>query len=89
MVPPFVGVAVKVADAPAHSGFVPEVKPIETEGERDELTVIVIPVDVAVAGLTHTALEVITQVTMSPLFKVLVVKVVLFVPAFPPFTFHW
>ena len=68
-----VGVAVKVADAPAHSGFVPEVSAMETAGVKTGFTVIVIPLDVPVAGLAQVAFEVITQVTISPLFNVVVV----------------
>ena len=51
-------------------------------------TVMVILLDVAVIGLTQAALLVITQVTACPLVSVVVVKVVLLVPAFTPFTFH-
>jgi hypothetical protein len=45
--------------------------------------------DVAGEAVTQGALEVITQVTVLPLARVLEVKVALFVPAFTPFTFHW
>jgi hypothetical protein len=45
--------------------------------------------DVTVVVETQVALEVITQVTTSPLANVEVVKDALFVPAFVPFTFHW
>ena len=88
MVPPFVGVAVNVADAPAHSGFVPDVNAIETDGVKTGFTVIVIPLDVPVAGLAQTAFDVITHVTICPFVNVVVVNVVLFVPAFTPLTCH-
>ena len=51
VVPPLVAVAVNVADAPTHSGFVPEVKAIIIAGITEVLTVIVfvaIPVHPAV-----------------------------------------
>ena len=50
--------------------------------------VIVIALLVAVAGTAHVAFDVITQVTIAPLVRVVVVKVALLVPAFVPFTFH-
>ena len=82
------GVAVKVTDDPAHVGFVPEVIAIKTAGVRTGLMVIVMPVDVAVAGLAHVASDVISQVTTCPFVKVDVVNVALFVPALVPSTFH-
>jgi hypothetical protein len=84
-----VGVAVNVADAPAHSGFVPVVNAIVKEGVTDAFTVIVIEFEFAVTGLAHAAFEVSVQVTICPLVRVVVVNVELLVPAFPPFTFHW
>ena len=77
-----------MTDEPAHVGFVPVVNAIETAGVTTGFIVIVIPVDVAVVGLTHVAVEVITQVTICPLVNVVVVNVALFVPAFVPATFH-
>jgi hypothetical protein len=88
VVPPFVGVAVNVAEAPAHSGFVPVVSAIETAGVTAAFTVMVIPFDVAVAGLAQDAFDVITQVTTCPLVNVVEVNVALLVPAFTPSTFH-
>ena len=38
--------------------------------------------------VVHAVLLVISTVTISPSFKVLLEKVVLFVPTFVPFTFH-
>lgn len=52
------------------------------------LMVIVIPFDVAVEGFAHVAVEVITQVTVCVLVRLLVENVALFVPALTPFTFH-
>ena len=51
VVPPFIGVAVKVADAPEHSGFEPAVNAIETEGTMEEETVTGIVLDETVAVL--------------------------------------
>ena len=45
VVPPFNGVAVNVADAPAHCGLVPEVSAIETDGVTAEFTAIVMLFD--------------------------------------------
>ena len=51
-------------------------------------TVIVIPVLVAGLPVAQVALDVNTTVTISPLFKVVVVNILLLVPALAPFTFH-
>ena len=61
---------------------------IDTEGATAAPTDIVIEFDVAVVGLAHASLDVKITVTTSPLFKVVVVNVVEFVPTFPPFTCH-
>jgi hypothetical protein len=58
-----VGVAVKVAEEPAHIGLVPDVSAIETEGTSTGFTVIVIPELVAVVGLAQVAFDVSIQVT--------------------------
>jgi hypothetical protein len=54
----------------------------------DAFTVIVIPFEVAVAGLAQAAFEVNTHVTTCPFVKVVDVNVELLVPAFTPSTFH-
>jgi hypothetical protein len=59
-----VGVAVKVAEAPAHIGLDPAVSAIATEGTTMGFTVIVIPALVAVVGLAHVALDVSMHVTI-------------------------
>ena len=51
-------------------------------------TTIVIPVLVAVVGLTHVAFEVSIQVTICPFVNVDVVNVVPPAPALTPFTCH-
>ena len=71
-----------------HVGFEPVVKAIATEGVTVPLTVIEIALDVAFVGLMQVALEVKIQVIISLFVIVLGVKVVAFVPAFAPFTFH-
>ena len=78
----------KVAEAPAHSGLLPPVCKMETPGVTFGFTVIVIVFDVAVVGLAQLAFDVSTQETTCPFVSVEVVKVVLFVPAFAPSTFH-
>jgi hypothetical protein len=63
-----VGVAVKVTDVPAH--IVVAVAAILTDAVTDGLTVMVIALDVAVAGVTQAPVGVMTQVTTLPLAKV-------------------
>jgi hypothetical protein len=53
-----------------------------------EFTVMVMLLDVAGLPVGHVALDVSTQVTALPFAKVEEVKVLLFDPAFTPFTFH-
>ena len=63
-----VGVAVKVTDEPAQIGFAEAT--IATLAGRYVLTVILIAFDVAGLPVTQVALEVIIQVTISPLLGV-------------------
>jgi hypothetical protein len=58
VVPPFVGVAVKVTDVPAHTGFA--LAAIDTLAATVGVTVMVIVFDVAGLPLTHPRFEVIT-----------------------------
>lgn len=81
-----VGVAVKVTEAPGHTEVVGVV--ILTVGADDEVTVMVIALEVAVAGDAHAAVEVITHVTICPLVRVVVVYVGLLVPTLVVPTFH-
>ncbi len=63
--------AVNVADAPEHivvAGVL-----ILTDGATDGVTVIVIELDVAVAGDAHVAVDVMTHVTACPVVSVVVV----------------
>ena len=82
------GVAVKVTDAPVQVGLVPDVIAITTDGTTLGFTVMVIELDVAVVTVAHGAFDVIMQVTICPVVKVVVVNVAAFVPAFTPFTCH-
>jgi hypothetical protein len=59
-----VGVAVKVTCAPEQDGL--DEAETDTLTGRFELTVIVIALDVAGLPVTQVALEVITQMTISP-----------------------
>ena len=68
--PPLVGVAVKVTLVPAQIVF-PGFAAILTEGATDNVTTIVIPVDVAVVGLAQASDDVITTVITSPFTKAL------------------
>ena len=81
-----VGVAVNVTDAPEQ--IVVALAAIETAGTTDALTVIVMLFEVAVIGEAQLAFEVRITVTTSPLFKVVLVNDVEFVPTLPPFTCH-
>src|SRR5258708_33912015 len=60
-----------------------------SEGDRGAFMVIGMVLDVAVAGLTQAALLVRMQETISPLTKVLVVKVLPVTPMSFPLTCHW
>jgi len=87
VLPPFVGVAVKVTEVPA------QIAPgglavIFTAGVRFGFTNIVILLEVAVAGETQFALEVRITFTISPLTREAELYVAAFVPTFIPFTFH-
>ena len=85
MVPPFVGVAVKVTEVPEHTGFAPALTATLTG--KFGFTVMVTVFDVAGLPVGHVAFDVRTHVTAS-LFKGVYVYVLLFVPAFTLFTFH-
>ena len=87
--PPFVGVAVNVTLVPEQ--IVPAgLAAILTLAVNVGLTVILMLFDVAGEPVKHgVALLVKTTVTAVPLVNALVVNVVLLVPAFTPFTFHW
>jgi hypothetical protein len=83
--PPFVGVAVNVAELPVQ--IEEEGVEIATEGATVAVTLIVIIFDVE--GCAQEMLEVITQVTLSLLTSVEVVKVgAVSPPTFVPFTLH-
>jgi hypothetical protein len=83
-----VGAAVYVIELPAHSGFVPDVIAIVTDGVKIGFTVIAIELDVAVAGLTQLAFEVSIHVITSVFTNVVLVNILAFVPVFAPFIFH-
>ena len=82
-----VGVAVNVTLDPEQI-FVAEAS-MFTLAVRVELTVMVMGFEVAGLPDTHVALEVITQLITSPLFNDELMYVLLFVPVFAPFSFHW
>ena len=80
------GVDVNVTDPPVHIEVVLET--IDTDGTTD-VAVIVIGLLAAVAGLAQGSLLLIITVTISPLFKVVVVKVAAVCPVtFTPLIFH-
>ena len=80
------GVAVNVTDPPVHIEVVLET--MDTAGTT-VVVVTVIALLVAVRGFAHGSLLVIVTVTISPLFKVVVVKVEDVCPAtLTPLIFH-
>ena len=81
------GNAVKVTLVPAQI-VLPGFAEMDTDGTTTGFTTMVMLLEVAVVGLAQVALLVNTQVTICPLVSVVVVKVVLLIPTFPPFTFH-
>ena len=86
--PPFDGVAVKVTLVPVQI-VLPGFATILTDGATVDVTVIVIPVEVAVVGLAQASDDVITTVTTSPFANALFEYVVLLMPTLFPFNFHW
>ena len=86
MVPPLVGVAVKVIEFPEQTGFAEAAT--EMLVGKFGFTVIATELDVAGLPVAQVAFEVNTQVTISPFAKELLEYVALFVPTLAPFTFH-
>ena len=84
--PPLTGFAVKVTEPPGQI-VVADAETV-TDGTGAGVTVIGIALLVADTGDAHGAFDVITTVTLSLLFSVVVVNVGLFVPTFVPFTLH-
>ena len=82
MVPPLVGVAVKVVDVPAQIVVLPVMLTL-----TGVLLIVIVSV-FEVAGPVVQPLEVSTQVTRFPFVNAELEKVALFVPALVPFTFH-
>ena len=81
-----IGVAVNVIDPPVQIDVLLEA--IDTDGITN-VAVTVIGLLVAVTGLAQGSLLLIVTVTISPLFKVVVVKVDAVCPVtFTPLTFH-
>jgi hypothetical protein len=81
------GVAVKVTLVPEHIGFWDAAT--ETLTGRLGFTVMLTVLEVAGLPDAQPSLDVRTQLTISPFTKVEVVKVLLFEPTLPPFSFHW
>lgn len=81
-----VGVAVKVTPVPEHMVVAEALT--ATEGVTGVLTLMVTGDDVAVAGEAQVTVEVITQVTTSPLVRDAFEYVALFVPTLAPLSFH-
>ena len=61
---------------------------ILTKGAAGAMTLMVILLLVALAGVVHALLEVIIQLTISPFVSVLLINVALFVPALLPLSNH-
>jgi len=88
VVPPLVGVAVKVTDEPEAAGLVPAVIAMLTDGATDGFTLIVILLLDAVVEVAQAEFEVIVHATTAPALRVVVVNVAALVPAAAPFTVH-
>ena len=76
----------KVTVVPGQTGL--DEAATATLAGRYVLTVMLIAFDVAGLPVTHVALEVMTQVTTSPLTRAALLYVALFVPTFALFSFH-
>lgn len=87
VVPPLVMVAENKALAPLQILLLGML--IEMVGVTFAFVVMATGFELAILVVTHVNEEVNTQVTTSPLAKVLVIKVEALVPALIPFTFHW
>ena len=81
-----VGVAVKVTELPAQIAVADAIMP--TEGVTIAVTVIVIALEVGVAGDAQAALDVIRTFTTSPFANAAEVYTGEFVPTLTPFTCH-
>ena len=88
VVPPLVGVAVKVTDEPEAAGLVPAVIAMLTDGATDGFTLIVMLLLDAVVEVAQAEFEVIVHATTAPAVRVVVVNVAALVPAADPFTVH-
>ena len=86
MVPPLVGVAVNVTDAPLHIVVV-EATMLTAGSTLVDVIVIGLLVAVCVDAQARSLVRI--TVTTSPSFKAFVVKVGEFVPALTPLTCHW
>ena len=81
-----VGVAVNVTDPPVQIDVVLEA--IDTDGKTNVAVTVIGLLD-AITGLAQGSLLLIVTVTISPLFRVVVVKIDAVCPAtFAPLTFH-
>ena len=81
-----VGVAVKVTEVPAQIGLAEAAT--EMLAGKFGFTVMATELDVAGLPVAQVALEVNTQVTISPFAKELLEYVALLVPTLASFTFH-
>jgi hypothetical protein len=78
---------VKVTDVPEQTGFADAA--ILTLTGRFGLTVMVTVLDVAGLPVAQVAFEVRMHATRSPFAREALVYVLLFIPTFPPLSFHW
>ena len=77
-----------MSDDPAQDGLLPLLSAILTDGVNTGFIVIVILLEVAVAGLAQANPDVMMQVTICPFVRDEVVYVALFVPTLLPLTCH-
>lgn len=80
------GLAVKLTDVPWQ--ILVAVAAMVTTGVTPDVTFMVMALELVTDGDAQLAVDVIWQVITSPLFKLVLLHVLLFVPTLPPFNFH-
>ena len=86
LVPPFTGIAVNVMTDPGHTAWFEVV--IDTDAVTAVPAVMVSVLLVAVSGLAQDVLRVSIAFTCAPFARLLLVKILLFVPGLMPLTCH-
>jgi hypothetical protein len=87
LVPPFTGTAAKTTTVPAQT--VVDDAVMVTDGVTIGFTVILMVLDTTVLVVAQPAFDVNSHATWSALFNTVELYVLLLVPTFMPFSFHW